>query len=371
MSLFRTNPSFPSFVRYICHRNVEKIPFFFTIKITPMNILITSAGQRVSLVRAFQSELIKYYPEGKVYTTDMDPTLSPACQIVDRYFRVKRVTHPDYIHDLLELAIHHGIKMIIPTIDTELQVLANHKSLFSAKGIHLIVSSTGFVRRCRDKRKINRFFRSRGIDIPRAIDKNNPTFPLYIKPYDGSLSSDNYLVRCREELTSYHMTNEKLMFMEYIDRSTHDEYTVDMYYGKDHCIKCIVPRKRIVVRAGEVNKGETDYNEIVPFLRKRMGYIPGAVGCLTTQVFMNRATGHIIGIEINPRFGGGYPLSYHAGANYPGNLIREYFGDEQLNYSENWEKNLLMLRYDDEILVHAKAVRQMTVRTEHGLKYAG
>lgn len=336
-----------------------------------MNILITSAGQRVSLVKAFQTELTKYYPEGEVCTTDMDPLLSPACQVADRHFKVKRVTHPDYIQQLLAIAVRHNIKMIVPTIDTELQVLANHKPLFLAKGIHPIISSTGFIQKCRDKRKVNRFFQARGIEVPRSVDKDHPTFPLYIKPYDGSLSSDNYLIHSKEELTAYHMTNEKLMFMEYINREEYDEYTVDMYYGKDHCVKCIVPRKRIVVRAGEVNKGQTDYNEIVPFLRRRMEYIRGAVGCLTTQVFLNRTTGHIIGIEINPRFGGGYPLSYHAGANYPDYLIREYFWKEQLSYTDRWEKDLLMLRYDDEILVHAQAVRQMALHKEQGLKYAG
>lgn len=322
-----------------------------------MNILITSAGQRVSLVRAFQKELAQYYPNSKVYTTDMNPDLSPACHVSDKQFKVKRVTHPAYVPELLKLAIQNGIKMIIPTIDTELQVLADQKGLFLAHGIHLIVSSPGFVRRCRDKRKINRFFQNRGIDIPRPIDKLLPTFPLFIKPYDGSLSTDIFLIRNKEELTPYHLNNEKLMFMEYIDRNEYDEYTVDMYYGKDHHVKCIVPRKRMAVRAGEINKGKTCYNKIVPYLRRKMEYIPGAIGCFTTQVFLNETTGHIVAIEINPRFGGGYPLSYHAGANYPQLLIREYLWDESVDYREDWERNLLMLRYDDEVLVHEKAAR--------------
>ena len=317
-----------------------------------MNILITSAGQRVSLVRAFQKELGQLVPGGKVFTVDMNPGLSAACNVSDKYFTVKRVTDTAYIPELLSLCKQNDIRMIVPTIDTELQVLSAQKEAFEKKGIHIIISSSAFVNACRDKRKINEFFISKGIEIPRAIDKDNPAFPLFIKPFDGSLSVDTFLVKKKEELTEYQMTNEKFMFMEYIDKKDHDEYTIDMYFGKDNRVKCIVPRKRIFVRAGEINKGLTSKNTIVPFLKQRLQTIEGAVGCQTLQVFLNRDTERIIAIEINPRFGGGYPLSYRAGANYPRWLIEEYFFSKEISYTEDWEDNLLMLRYDDEILVH-------------------
>lgn len=317
-----------------------------------MNILITSAGQRVSLVRAFQKELKSLYPESKVFTVDMQPELSAACNVSDQYFKVDRVTAPNYIQDLLQLCKVQNIRMIIPTIDTELKVLSENIELFRAEGIHCIVSSRDFVYACRDKRQINEFFVQRGIDIPKAIDKQHPTFPLFIKPYDGSLSVDTFLVNKEEELTEYHLTNPKLMFMEYLGKDSYDEFTVDMYYGKDHHVKCIVPRKRIWVRAGEINKGLTCKNFIVDVLKQKLGYIDGAIGCLTTQVFASKTGALIKGIEINPRFGGGYPLSYRAGANYPGWLIREYFRNESIEYSDSWEDSLLMLRYDDEVLVH-------------------
>jgi carbamoyl-phosphate synthase large subunit len=125
-----------------------------------------------------------------------------------------------------------------------------------------------------------------------------------------------------------------------------------MYYGKDGFLKCVVPRMRIKVRAGEVNKAVTRNNKLVPFLKDRLGYIEGAVGCLTAQFFLGKESNEIIGIEINPRFGGGYPLSYQAGANFPAWLIKEYFLNEPIEYTEDWERDLLMLRYDDEVIVH-------------------
>lgn len=315
------------------------------------NILITSAGQRVSLVRAFQNEIKKLQPENKVYTVDLNPSLAPACHVSDGFVKINRVTDPDYILDLLNICKELHIKLIIPTIDTELILLAEHKDLFLKEGITPIISTVDFVKKCRDKRIINEFFLENGIDIPQKIDKENPTFPLFIKPYDGSLSKDTFLIQSKDELNISHFSNQKLLFMEYIDHATHDEYTLDVYYDKNGCLKCIVPRKRIFVRSGEINKGVTKKNELVSYIKSKLSFIEGAIGCLTMQFFFNHNSKKIIGIEINPRFGGGFPLSYLAGANYPAYLIKEYILNESINYFDEWEDNLLMLRYDDEILV--------------------
>ena len=124
-----------------------------------------------------------------------------------------------------------------------------------------------------------------------------------------------------------------------------------MYYGKDNRVKCIVPRERIEIRAGEINKGRTVKNEILTFLKEKLGYVKGCVGCICVQLFFHPETKDMVGIEINPRFGGGYPLSFMAGGNYPELLIREYFRGEDICYSDNWKDGMLMLRYDDAIYV--------------------
>jgi carbamoyl-phosphate synthase large subunit len=317
-----------------------------------MNILLTSAGQRVSLVRAFQKEIKKINKAAKVYTVDLNPTLAPACHVSDGYESITKVTDENYIKDLLRICLKWEIKLIIPTIDTELLVLSENKHIFIKNGIIPIVSDIKFIQKCIDKRISNEFFKENGIDVPEAIDKHKPTFPLFIKPYDGSLSKDIFLVKNDSELTEYHLSNSKLMFMEYIDNLKYDEYTVDTYYDKNNELKCVVPRKRIFVRSGEINKGVTQKNEIKSFVKSKLSKIEGAVGCLTMQFFFNANNKKIIGIEINPRFGGGYPLSYLAGANFPKWIIKEYLLQENLTYFEGWENNLLMLRYDDEILVH-------------------
>jgi carbamoyl-phosphate synthase large subunit len=317
-----------------------------------MNILLTSAGQRVSLVRAFQKEIKKISETAKVYTVDLNPILAPACHVSDGYDSITKVTDENYIQDLLEICLKRRIKLIIPTIDTELLVLSENKNLFIQNGIIPIVSDFKFIQKCRDKRISNEFFLENGIEIPKNIDKNKPSFPLFIKPYDGSLSKDIFVVKNNSELTEYHLSNTKLMFMEYIDSLENDEYTVDAYYDINNELKCVVPRKRIFVRSGEINKGVTQKNEIKSFVKSKLPKIEGAIGCLTMQFFFNPITKRIVGIEINPRFGGGYPLSYLAGANFPQWIIKEYLLYEDISYFEGWENNLLMLRYDDEILVH-------------------
>lgn len=315
------------------------------------NILITSAGQRVALVRNFKETLNRYYPDSKVYTTDMNPLMAPAAYVSDGSFEVLRVTDPEYIAQLLELCKSNNVGMVVPTIDTELIVLSEHREQFAANGISVCVSSPDFIQLCRDKRNTSVFFEHHGVRVPKTIDKSNPTFPIFAKPYDGSLSINLHRIFSKEELTPQILEDPKLLFMEYIDSNVYKEYTVDMYYGKDHNVKCIVPRERIKIRAGEINKGRTAKNDIVDFLKNRLGYIEGCFGCVCLQLFYHPETKDIVGIEINPRFGGGYPLTYMSGANFPDLLIRECFLNQKVEYFDDWKDNMLMLRFDDAIYV--------------------
>lgn len=317
------------------------------------NILITSAGKRVTLVKIFQDTLTRYFPGAKVYTTDMNPAMAPAGIVSDKCFSVPRVTADDYIDILLDICRHNGISVVVPTIDTELMVLAQNKELFKRNGINVMISYTHFISLCRDKRNTNDFFSRHGIRVPKPVDITHPTFPLFAKPYDGSLSKDLHVITGSEELTPEIRCNPKLIFMEYIDKTEYTEYTVDMYYGRDNKVKSIVPRERIEIRAGEINKGRTRKNRIIPFLKQHIGYLEGVVGCICMQLFYKESD-EIIAIEINPRFGGGYPLSFYAKANFPEYIIQEYMLGKTLNYAETWLDNALMLRYDSDIIVYDK-----------------
>lgn len=317
-----------------------------------MNILITSAGRRVSLVQAFKNELKKFFPDGKVFTVDMIPELSSACRASDGYFSVIRVTDPGYCNRLVEICLAKDIRIIIPTIDTELIPLAENIKLFNDNGIFPVISSLEMVKICRDKRKLFQFFDS--INFPRTseVDINNPQFPIFVKPIDGSSSSGIKIITDKSQLTENELEDRKNVFLNYLSPVEHTEFTVDMYFDKDFLLKCAVPRERIEIRSGEVSKSVTRKGDLYTKIIEKFSILKGFVGCITLQVFVNRSTSEILGIEINPRFGGGYPLSYLAGANYPEYIIREYLLHEPIQFFDNWECDLLMLRYDDEIIVN-------------------
>ncbi len=317
------------------------------------NILITSAGRRVSLVKAFQKELKALFgADAKVLTTDLDPTMSAACRISDGGFEVGYFQDDDYIDRLLDICVSNQVAMVIPTLDTELEVLCRSKDRFASKGVHIVISDLAFIKACRDKRLINEFFDQRGFLLPRAVDKRNPTFPLFIKPIDGSSSQNLHIINHPDEISVALLKDEKLIWMEYLDQKDFVEFTIDLYYDKSSTLQCVVPRVRIAVRGGETNKGITKKDQVLlDMIKDKLGKIEGARGCLTLQVFKSKATDNIYGIEINPRFGGGFPLTYLSGANYPKWLLQEYLHGQAIPFFDAWQQDKLLLRYDFEYTV--------------------
>ena len=316
------------------------------------NVLITSAGKRVVLVQIFQNTLKQLGISAKVYTTDMKPEMAPAGIVSDGCFVVSRCNSDNYINELVNICKKQNIGVIIPTIDTELTILALNKEQFENIGVSLALSDYEFIITCRDKRKTINLFNKIGIGVPISRDKYHPIFPMFAKPYDGSLSTNIHIIKNQDELTKEILEDSKLIFMEYIDKNEYKEFTVDMYYGKDNRVKGIVPRERIEIRAGEINKGITRKNFIVDFLKNKMGFMPGVRGCICIQLFYREKDNDVKGIEINPRFGGGFPLSYYAKANFAEYIINEYLLNKTVDYSDDWFGNTLMLRYDNDIIVY-------------------
>ena len=190
-----------------------------------------------------------------------------------------------------------------------------------------------------------------GMGTVNPLGKNVEEFWANIKANKNGLSyvdqfdTENFPVKIVGAVKDFDCT-------EYIDKKEYKEFTVDMYYGKDNRVKAIVPRERIEIRAGEINKGRTRKNFLVDFLKERMNYLPGVIGCICIQLFYRETDNDVVGIEINPRFGGGYPLSYHAKADFAEYLAKEYFEGSDIDYTDDWLDNTLMLRYDSEVITY-------------------
>lgn len=317
------------------------------------NILILSAGRRVELVQDFQTEAAKFSDGIKVLAADLNPCMSPACHVADNAFEVPPISAENYIGSIFDLALAHNVGLVIPTIDTELQKLADARGRFEEAGIHIVVSDSELVTICRDKRFTAGLFGRLDIASPAIYDRENISFPCFAKPYDGSRSLGAKYIRSAEDLSYDILKDPKIIFCQYIDIANEfTEFTVDMYYDRSGRLKCAVPRERLEVRSGEVSKSATRRNGLYALLTDKMPHLEGARGCITAQFFCNGGT--VYGIEINPRFGGGFPLTYAAGGNYPGWLIREYLYSEKIPFFDEWENNLIMLRYDAKVLVRGK-----------------
>ncbi len=280
----------------------------------------------------------------------MNPAMSAACNVLENSFTLPHVSSEKYLSELKKLCLEQSVKLVVPTIDTELLKLAKEKSEFLKLGITVVVSDLSLVKPCRDKRLTHDLFTSIGIDVPKTYSNFEISFPCFSKPIAGSLSQNIRILNNREELESWDINIDEMMFMEIVSSEEFDEFTIDIYYARDGQLKCIVPRQRIEVRGGEISKGKTN-KSLVNLIKAPMSKIKGAFGCLTLQVFKSKTSDQMFGIEINPRFGGGFPLSNASGARYPELLVREVFLDETIDYFDDWEDNLVMLRYDAEVLV--------------------
>ena len=219
------------------------------------NILITSAGRRVSLIKAFKKISMKLKLKSKVFITDLDIKLSPASYFADNSFKIGYFKDPNYIDSLLEICLRNNISVVIPTLDTELIILAKSKKLFKANGINIIISDLKLIKILRDKITTNTFFNSLKIKTPIIFNKDNMKFPVFIKPLNGSNSKGIYKAENISEIKPSDLNSKNMMILENIDNTIYDEYTIDLYYDKNSSLKCVVPRIRLKVVGGESNQG--------------------------------------------------------------------------------------------------------------------
>jgi carbamoyl-phosphate synthase large subunit len=313
--------------------------------------LILSAGRRVSLVKGFQEAA---GPRGiAVVAADAAPELSAAAQVADRAFTLPRVSSPDYADALYGLCEREGVRLVVPTIDTELPILARLRARFEAAGVMLLACSEALIDACGDKRLTALFFNERQLETATLYPREAIRYPVFVKPFDGSLSAGAMLVSSAADMTPAILDNPRNIFCEYIDHAEHTEFTCDLYYDRGGQLRCAVPRQRIEVRGGEVSKGRTAKGDVEEIFFDKLGKIEGARGPLTVQLFRNNKTGRLVFNEVNARFGGGYPLARHAGADFQAWLIDEYLFGAAPPVRRDWKAGVLMLRYDAEVILGA------------------
>ncbi len=315
-----------------------------------MNVLITSAGRRVSLLESFRcaAAALGGSTQSAVYAVDLDPSLSAACQVADGHAAVPRASDPDYVGCLLDLCKRWAVDVVVPTIDTELVPLAEVRPLFAEHGITIAVSSPQVCRTFNSKRSTAAFFARNGLPAPALVDDlERAEFPLFAKLDDSSRSVGAGRVDSFEAAVALRTRHPNYVFQSLLEGI---EYTVDAFVDRRGELLGIVPRRRLEVRDGEVSKAlATKDPTIIAAIRRLCACTEGAYGVLTIQVFVG-PDGALSFIEVNPRFGGGYPLTMHAGADFAAYLLRDVRGETQ-RYDESWHDGTMMLRYDAEVIV--------------------
>lgn len=316
------------------------------------SMLLTSIGKRVQLIKHLKKSF-------KVVGVDAGE-LNAGKAFVDEFYKIPKAKESGYVDSLLDICKKEQIKVLIPLYEGEFEILHNVRKRFDEIGTLVLLSNREILEICKDKRKTYEYFLNSEINLPKVYSEKEvqdiinygdiDKFPLIIKPRNGMGSDGVFKINNIKELKFFKDYVEDGIIQEYIEGS---EYTVDVITDLKGEPVYVVPRKRLEVRSGEVVKSSTSRDEkIINETLKVMKHLNklrnpeklGLLGPLTIQ-FFKKSNGEIYLLEINPRFGGGVPLSFEAGANY-GQRILEMLRGEKLEYIENFEE-IIMLRYEE------------------------
>jgi carbamoyl-phosphate synthase large subunit len=324
-----------------------------------MNILILSAGRRVELLRCFRSDAARLEISLRIIAADMKPAWSAACHEADLALAAPPCLHPEYMEFLWDACRRHEVSLVVPTIDTELQVLSDNAERFEGSGVKVSISSPEVVRLARDKLRTAQWLAAAGVpgprtELPSEVLKapSHWSWPVIVKPRAGSSSIGVKSVFKPADLVRFAGSEDYVVQ----ERLVGDEYTVNLFFDRSGRLRGAVPHLRNEVRAGEVSKGQTKRHVDLQDIANRLGgYLPGPRGALCFQAILDHQ-GRPAVFELNARFGGGYPLTHRAGARFSRWLLEETAGLAS-SYADDWRDGVVMLRYDAAVFVEPEPER--------------
>ena len=310
-----------------------------------MNILFTCAGRRTYLLKYFRENLSE---DDTVIATDMQLS-APALQVADVRIQVPAVYAKDYIDITLGICKKHRVDALISLNDLELPILAENKARFEAIGVVPIVSDPNVIDLCFDKYNTAKWAQSIGLNSPKtyvkladakeALAKGEIEFPLFMKPRWGSGSIGLETIDDMEELDIFYnllfrkikktilatasIGDEYIMIQEKLKG---DEYGLDVMNDLNGNNVGVSVKKKLAMRAGETDKAVTIDRTDIREMGERIGQELRHVGNLDVDIML-RADGTPCVLELNPRFGGGFPFSYEAGVNFPLAIIKWLRGE--------------------------------------------
>jgi len=326
-----------------------------------MNVLITAASRRVPLVQGFKNALASLGVPGRVVVTDVNP-LSPAVQVGDRAYRVPLAHDSDYLPELLKICQVENIRLAVPTIDDEVELFGDARPAFADLGVLAACSPRDTAAACNDKYTTWRTLADHGISAARTYlpDQlpSDPRFPLFIKPRVGRGAVGAHVIRNRRELEFFLNYVDRPIIQEYLDSP---EYTIDVLCDMRGRPIQIVPRERVVIRAGVIDRGRTVKWPALIELAEQTCRALRFFGALNIQCRLREGWPAIF--EINPRFSGGIPLTIAAGADFPRMLVQLARGRRVEPTIGRFQDNLWMTSYETSVFVAETSIGFSSVAT--------
>lgn len=314
-----------------------------------MNILILSAGTRDKVVQYFKKAVGN---EGRIIATDCS-TLAPAVYEADKFILVPRMTAPGYIDVIIDICKNEKIDGVLSLIDPELSLIAQNRERFLEVGTTPIVSDYDLCELSLDKFEMYKYLCKSGIPTGRcfmnkeqfyqALDKNEISFPVFLKPARGSASININKVGSRAEVDLLCDLYDDIMIQEYMDGQ---EYGADVYIDmiSKKCVSIFV-KKKLRMRAGETDKSVSviipELFDIIKSFVENTGY----VGMIDIDIFEQNGSFYIS--EVNPRFGGGYPHAYECGVDFPSLVVNNLNNMENPVNIGNYEEGISMMKYNE------------------------
>jgi len=313
-----------------------------------MNVLLSSVGRRGYLVKYFKEALGS---DGRVWGADNSPC-SPAFTYCDGTAIVPQVKKDHYPQTLLEICLKNKIDIAIPLIDPELEVLASQVKTFSEAGIMLLVSPQKTIQMASDKYLTHQFAVASGLVTPQtfinldeALDRLTVgvlNWPVMVKPRKGSASIN--ITTCYDKLqlqAAFEATPEP-MIQEIV---TGDEYGYDLFGDANYRPISVYCKKKLAMRAGETDKAVSiDDSALIEFGGKLLSGME-LFGPADVDIIVDKDGPKLL--EINPRFGGGYPCSHLAGAGFPQKVIAMRNGQELTPDIGSCPAGVCMLKQDE------------------------
>ena len=285
------------------------------------SVLLTCAGQRVDIVRAFRDALARRGEGGRVVVSDLDPV-----------------------------------------------ILAQAAPLVRDAGGQVFLPSPEVAAACQDKWLCHEILEGAGLPSPptwpvQGTDRDALPYPMMIKPRIGF--AGRWIHRCedREELDFFLSRTPVASVLQ--QALPGEEFSIDCLASLDGRAIGAIPRAMYQSKGGEQIKGETlDDPQLVDLAAAVIEGI-GLVGPCTIQCF--REGDRILGVtDINTRFGGGFPLPLAAGGDYPFLILAMAAGEDVAPRLGTHRAGVVMTRFlSEHVLVRdGDRLRSMDGREE-------